>query len=94
MATPGGTTDRGYGYDHQKMRRKWAPIVKRGSVLCSRYGEDPLCPGLIQPEDEWHLDHDNDRTDYRGPAHAPCNERAGAVKRWQTVTRPLTIREW
>jgi hypothetical protein len=32
---------------------------------------------LILLGQQWHLDHNDDRTGYRGPAHARCNTSAG-----------------
>jgi hypothetical protein len=66
------STQRGYGYKHQQRRARWAPIVAKGKVRCSRCGEP------IQVGQAWHLDHeDEDRTRYRGPGHEDCNVGAG-----------------
>lgn len=72
QATRGRTAQRGYGSDHQTTRRDWAPLVAAGLVDCWRCGE------LIEPDDEWHLGHDDaDRRITRGPEHARrCNLRA------------------
>lgn len=69
--TTTGTTDRGYGAEHQKLRRNWSAIVDTGSALCARCGKP------IQPGTAWDLDHTDDRTGYRGPSHARCNRGAG-----------------
>lgn len=80
----GRTQALGYGYQHQLMRRRWAPIVNAGGVICTRYGDPqfPACPGLIRPGTPWELGHD-DRTKaaYTGPEHRACNRRAGGLKR-------------
>lgn len=84
------TTARGYGYLHQQERKKWEPKVKAGGVKCAR------CKEPIDPDADWHLDHNDDRTGYIGPSHASCNltvgGRAGAAvtnARWS-----MTVREW
>lgn len=68
------TAERGYGWDHQQERRRWAPAVARGEASCTR------CHGFIIPGTPWDLDHTSDRTGYLGVAHARCNRRAGARK--------------
>jgi hypothetical protein len=70
-----GTTARGYGAEHQKLRRRLAPQVEAGLVNCWRCG-DPIRPG-----EAWDLGHDDhDRRRYRGPEHVGCN-RATASRR-------------
>lgn len=56
-----------YGRDHQKLRAALKPYVETGRFLCAR------CFELIAADDEWHLDHTDDRTGYLGPSHAECN---------------------
>lgn len=80
-----------YGHEHQKARAEWAPVVAGGTVVCSRFEEDPACPGRIAPGSPWDLDHTDDRTAYRGPAHEACNARAGALKRLGRLPTPETI---
>ena len=63
---------RGYGAAHAKERRRWKPIVERGEATCC------ICGYAIDPGTSWHLDHTEDRTGYRGVAHAECNIRDGA----------------
>jgi hypothetical protein len=70
----GLTTLRGYGSEHQKLRKLIEPVVLSGQAHCTR------CRRLIAPGAKWQLDHTEDRTGYLGPAHASCNLRAGAVK--------------
>jgi hypothetical protein len=87
------TTRRGYGWRHQKLRARWAPIVAAGGVHCAR-GEQCLRrdqPGgtLIVPGEPWDLGHDDlDRSIYTGPEHQRCN-RATAGRR-----RRRTSRKW
>ena len=56
---------------HRKARARVARQVATGTVPCAR------CGHLIQPDDDWHLDHTDDRSDYLGPSHAYCNTAAG-----------------
>ncbi len=65
------TAARGYGNEHQKMRKIVARQVERGEAMCAR------CGGWIAPGTPWHLDHDDlDRSHYIGPSHEVCNLRA------------------
>lgn len=68
------TTARGYGFEHVKLRRRWAVRVATGAVACSR------CGRLISASAAWHLDHRDDRNGYLGPAHRRCNLVAAARK--------------
>ena len=63
----GSKQARGYGQSHVKERAKWAAIIARMPVLCSRCRQ-PISAGM-----DWHLDHTDDRHGYRGPSHATCN---------------------
>lgn len=94
----GRTTALGYGYQHQQERARLAPLVAQGAFTCTRYGHPqfPHCTGLIAPDDEWELGHDDtDKSIYTGPEHARCNERAGGLKRMGKLmsSGPL-FREW
>lgn len=74
--TRGTTTARGYGTQHQALRRQWAPKVATGTVTCWR------CGRLISSTEPWDLGHDDhDRTRYRGPEHANRCNRASAAAR-------------
>ena len=67
------TTQRGYGHQHQKLRKKMLPYAI--GTNCHRCGLI-----MLDPKD-MHLDHDdNDRTRYVGFSHASCNVKAGAAK--------------
>lgn len=94
------TTSRGYGVAHKKERERWRPIVQAGEALCAR------CDEPIDPEEDWHLDHTQDRTGYIGVSHADCNIKAGArlggklrsrkgrpYRRTQDRLRPVS-RDW
>lgn len=73
LARRGGTAQRGYGSAHQRARRKAIAALVDGDP-CSR------CGGPMYRVDArtLQLDHNDERTGYRGLAHGPCNERAGA----------------
>jgi hypothetical protein len=59
---------RGYGWEHQKERKRWAFSVSRGTVLCRR------CGLPIEPYDLWDLGHDDrDRSLSKAPEHRKCN---------------------
>lgn len=67
----GSRAARGYGREHDQLRKQWAPLVASGLVQCTR------CRLLITAGQAWHLDHNDDRTGYLGPSHARCNTAAG-----------------
>jgi hypothetical protein len=66
---------RGYTNAQVARRRRLEPLVASGQVACCR------CRELIQPRQQWHLDHTDDRRGYLGAAHATCNLRAAVSKR-------------
>jgi hypothetical protein len=71
----GDTTARGYGWQHQQARARWAPLVAAGQVWCVRCGE------WIAPGTPWDMGHsDVDRSQYTGPEHRKCNRAAAARK--------------
>lgn len=77
MPKVGSATARGYGQQHQRERRRWAPKVAAGLVDCHA----PTCvmpTRLIRASDEWDLGHTKDRTAWRGPEHSACNRAEGA----------------
>lgn len=87
MPKPGGTSARGYGPAHRRLRAKLAPSVDAGLVDCWRCGQ------RIQVGQAWDLGHDdNDRSIYRGPEHAgPCNRHAAALKANANRARPTML---
>jgi hypothetical protein len=57
-----------YGNVHQRLRRRWAPLVAAGGASCSR------CDQPIHPGQPWDLGHTpGDRHTYAGPQHSVCN---------------------
>ena len=70
------TTAREYGWAHQQLRARWAPIVDTGTITCPRL-------------QRWDLGHnDVDRSQCAGPEHARCNRRRRR-RRWQPTTTTL-----
>jgi hypothetical protein len=66
--SPGATTARGYGTQHQAVRRELLPTAV-GS-RCTR------CGAVIRTGEAIDLDHADDRRGYLGWAHRSCNRRA------------------
>lgn len=83
----GVTSARGYGTAHQRLRRIVGRMVALGGMRCCRCGE------VIEPRQEWHLDHSDDRSEYLGPAHARCNLSAGGRK-GNEARRRVNSRAW
>jgi hypothetical protein len=70
--------ERGYDAEHRRLRRELLP---------SAYGTPcALCGEVMQQGDALHLDHTEDRSGYRGFAHARCNVLDGA-RRGGAATR-------
>lgn len=82
----GSTAARGYGYDHERLRRALLPTAY--GKPCPHCGE-PMLRG--QPLD---LDHTDDRAAYRGMAHASCNRSAGARSKQRQQPPAGTSRRW
>jgi hypothetical protein len=84
------TTARGYGWRHQKLRARLAPVVAAGGVMCAA----PVClmPSReIIPGTPWDLGHsDHDRSVYTGPEHRRCNRAIVARRR----ARRRSSRSW
>lgn len=77
-AQKASSTARGYGANHQKLRKAWKIRVDAGEVYCSH----PECGRLIDPATPWDLAHDpNDRSRYAGPQHARCNRSQATATR-------------
>lgn len=73
MPSAGSKQDRGYGVAHEKQRKAWAPVVRRGQATCAR------CNVTIKPDEPWDLGHTDDRSAWSGPEHQACNRRAGGA---------------
>jgi hypothetical protein len=68
-----------YGWQHQRERAKWAPIVAAGGVAC--HAAVCLMPSRrIHPDSKWDLGHTPDGTAWTGPEHARCNRSEGALR--------------
>lgn len=64
----GSAKQRGYGREHEALRRHWEAKVDAGEVACARCGK------LIIPRSRWHLGHDHvSGTGYIGPEHERCS---------------------
>lgn len=74
MPKPASTSARGYGWQHQQERKRWAATVDSGNVTCARCGRS------IEPGTAWDLDHAPNGAGYLGPSHARCNRKAGSRK--------------
>jgi hypothetical protein len=74
--------ERGYGWAHMALRRRWDREVQLGGVMCARCGR-PIAPG-----EPWDLGHDDeDRSRYNGPEHRACNRATAGRSRRRS-------REW
>jgi hypothetical protein len=82
----GQTTARGYGWAHQQIRARWAPLVAAGQVWCADCGE------WIPPGTPWDMGHNEARTAWTGPEHRRCNRAKAARKRNAMARRQVQIR--
>ena len=74
-----GTSERGYGPEHQRERARWQPIVDAGQAMC--HAARCLKPTRhIQPGEPWDLGHTPDRTAWTGPEHMRCNRVDGGKR--------------
>lgn len=89
------STARGYGSRHRRARTAAIAQLQDGQP-CARCGRPMLRSDAAQLD----LDHDDDRTGYRGLAHRSCNRRAGQAKAVrqraarQQPQRALRSRNW
>jgi hypothetical protein len=65
--TPQTTTQRGYGWAHQRRRQRITQLVEGGQAVCVR------CGRRIPPGAEWDLDHSDNRATWLGPSCRRCN---------------------
>lgn len=98
MPTPGGTTARGYGTAHLRLRAAWQPTVQAGNAHChATTCHHPT--RWIPPHTPWDLGHTPDRTGWTGPEHRDCNRIDGAQRGNQqranrNTTHWTTSRTW
>ena len=91
MRDPRSTSERQYGWPHQQLRARWAPVVAAGQAECQ--AERCLMPSRwIAPGQEWDLGHQPGKAGYRGPEHRKCNRAEGqrmsvAIQRAQRAPR-------
>ncbi len=76
------TTDRGYGWAHQRARASALKGMADGQP-CTRCHQ-PMWRSQAPTLD---LDHTEDRSGYQGLAHRACNRRAGQAKAMRTRTQ-------
>lgn len=92
MPTQGSTTERGYGYPHQRAKRAVTPTVDAGKAWCA----EPICElptRWIQPGTPWDMAHDRANPGhYLGPAHQHCNRVEGI--RWRHARRRRNTKPW
>lgn len=79
------TTQAGYGYTFQRLRKAWAARVARGEVTCWRCGRLIQSTLILDPDgryrSSWDLGHhDEDRSVVVGPEHRRCNRSAAAYR--------------
>jgi hypothetical protein len=68
------TEARGYGYEHQRLRKQWKVQVEAGGVCCA------TCYKPLDPYGPWDLGHSSDRSYYIGPQCIPCNRSTAKPK--------------
>lgn len=86
MPKPGKTAARGYGAEHQRLRRAMLPTAV-GSA-CTR------CGLTIERGQAIDLDHSDDREGYTGFAHSICNRAAGGRKGNQPTPLGRPSEDW
>jgi hypothetical protein len=86
------TTTKGYGWEHQRLRKIWAARVARGGVPCARCGL-PIEVG--EPFDLGHRDDVPGKRAYQGAEHRYCSRRAGQRKaQLNRRSQRRTSRSW
>lgn len=86
-----GTTERGYGAQHQRLRKQWQSRIDAGEIVTCWRCEENGTPHPILPGDAWDLGHDdNDRGRYRGPECVGGNRATSGRQR----EVELNSREW
>lgn len=94
MAT---TTQRGYGWEHQKARAAaLQALAQTGTAPCP-YCQQPMTPGMTLDYDHYPPLALGAGPRIRRLTHASCNRRAGqrlAIQRRQQPTPLVTSRDW
>lgn len=86
----GKTTESGYGWQHQQIRRALLAMLEPGTPCCR-------CGLPMYTTQSLDLDHNDDRTGYNGFAHSRCNRSAGGRKGRGLPAKPpptRTSQEW
>lgn len=81
-----GTSRRGYGTAHQKLRAELLPLAY--GARCH------FCGDLMQEGDDLHLDHTEDRSGYRGITHSACNIADGSRRGGQAMRKQRLREGW
>lgn len=70
------TTERGYGWHHQRTRAQLRPVIAAGLGVCA----EPVClmptraiPAAWAHTRLWHVSHDASSGQVIGPSHRRCN---------------------
>ena len=94
----GSSTARGYGSEHQRLRRQLLARWRPGDP-CARCGQPMLYRWLVQPDGRRvsaiDLGHTDDRRGYTGLEHRACNRRDGQRKTTAVLRMrgPMTARQ-
>lgn len=80
------TTARGYGAEHQRIRKALLPYAY--GARCVHCGE------LMLPGQALDLDHTRDRLAYRGFSHAKCNRGEASRIAKDNRQRSRRSRDW
>jgi hypothetical protein len=84
-----------YGTVHKKERRRWAPKVRAGGVVCWRCG-DPIPPNARW--DMGHVDEDGRARGFplRHPEHRSCNRATVTILKEKLAKQgaPTQSRVW
>ena len=101
MTPSAGTPEqRGYGADHQRLRRQWVRTIRehggwhcaRGSK-CKHFGTPRGT--LILPDEPFDLGHDDhNRNLYSGPEHPECNRATAGRKKPKPPPLGTPSRDW
>lgn len=94
-AMRGGTSARGYGTAHQKLRAQWQRTIDAHGARCA--AQVCLESSRVIPHGTtaWDLGHTADRSAYSGPEHRRCNRSDGGKRSGRHRRSTLvTSRRW